>query len=224
MARPAKRLVVALAGLPLLLADRPARAQLHGDFGVSAGPMRRVLGARAAGEPDAAFGLAVEGHAHLAIIPLLRAGVYVGHDSSPQGDRPGRSFWTFGARAKFTPPLPIASLRAWAYGGFGYALGYAPSYHTTVPLLGGSTTNALVDGASGGFFEIPFGIGAGYKLLGPFWLTLEVGGRFVVGQNGQLYSDDGRTAQPANQPPTFFGNPGTDVFAASALLGLSFEL
>ncbi len=117
--------------------------------------MRRILLARGDDGintlPDASFGPMVELHAHVAILPLLRAGFYVSHDISSELST--RQFTSFGLRAKVTPPLLCGPWRTWAFLGLGYSLAYAPGYqHDYAYVNGAPPTTVSVDSTSGGFF------------------------------------------------------------------------
>ncbi len=214
----------------------PAAAQTHWDIGAEAGAMRRVLSQRPAqpneGPPghDAGFGPVGELHLHLAVLPMLRVGAYITHDVSPISGQPARQTTSGGLRVKLTPPFPSGRWRAWAFAGFGYAGVYGPSYHTTLLLSqsqGGtpSATDALVDGAGGGYFEVPVGVGIGYLVKKPWQVTLELGTRFGFGFNGSLYdTTNGRGATAPGYSPVGVDVPGEDTFALYLSAGLSLDL
>ncbi len=204
--------------------SRDAAAQVHWDVGAEAGIQKRVL-SLTPGAADARFGPTGEIHAHVALLPLVRVGAYLGHDISPQGEGPARQITSFGARIKLNSPWPRDAWHAWFFVGFGYAAVYAPSYHGAgvVPGSAGKPDDVLVEGAGGGFFEVPVGIGLGYKLRKPLELTAELSGKVGFGSRGSLY-DVERNARSQSQTPLVVDNPGNDVFGLGLLVGVSFDL
>lgn len=220
-------LVLLPAALAVVTAATPARAQLHWDATAEAGVMKRFLGKKAAGaRGDAGLGPAVELHGHVALLPLVRIGAYVGHDISPQpGDITSLQITSFGVRAKVASPMPLDPWRVWAFAGFGYAGAYGPSFHTTVAPAPGAHVAAFATGAGGGFFEVPFGVGASYKLRRPWHLTAELGGRASFGFSGSLFdTDNGRAAFADGQPQLLLSNPGVPSFAVGLMVGVLLDL
>ena len=131
---------------------------------------------------------------------------------------------SFGARVKLTSPLPLDPLRVWVFAGFGYAAAYGPSYHTTYDY--GGPRDTLAPGAGGGFFEVPFGIGASYKFRRPWCFTAELGGRVGMGFHGSVFDKDGRAGVvywPGAPYPGFVPNAGTDTFGISLMLGVMID-
>jgi len=173
-------------------------------------------------------------HAHVALAPMLRLGAYVSHDISPAADIPARQMTEAGLRAKVSPPLFSNPWRAWAFVGFGYARTYAPSYHTSVLFMGDAgPSDVLVSGVGGGFFDIPLGVGVGYKLGGPWVPFVELGGHIGFGFSGDMY---GGQSRDSGQPDGACGSAqnhinlqicepytGQDSFAVSLSVGVSFE-
>jgi len=178
-----------------------AHAQVHWDTSAQAGIMKRVLVDRPSGGEDAGFGPVAQLTAHVALLPLLRVGAYFGHDISPiEGPASARDLTWGGIRAKIMSPWPRGAMRAWLFVGFGYEGVYARS--TTVA---GST----VHGAGGGFFEVPFGIGASYKLRKPWELCAELGMRTGFAHTGSMYEQPGS---------------GTDRYAFGLTIGVLLDL
>ncbi len=213
----------------LVLGSPPAAAQLHLDVGGEAGLAKRWLSDRpSSGGPDAGFGPTFELHAHLAILPLLRAGVYVTHDIAPVTGIAAREITSAGVRLKVLSPLLRAHWRAWVFAGFGYAGAYAPGYVGTYGT--GSppvATEVNVAGAGGSYFEVPAGVGLGYRLRRRMELTMELGARIGFAFRGSLYGDDGGRAAFAadgSGGEDRIAKPGDDTFALSLSLGLSFDL
>jgi hypothetical protein len=214
-----------------------AKAQLHFDVGAEPGVMRRILLQRGNDGfnplPDAGFGPMFELHGHVAILPLLRAGLYVSHDIS--SELSARQITSFGVRAKLTPPLLCGNWRSWAFVGFGYSLVYAPSFQHDYLIgtgFGGTqqATTVSVDGQSGYFFEVPVGIGLGYKLDKTWELTAELGAKVGFNFSGDLYCDGSSDPTCAangsapRYPPLELPVPGYDTLAVYLALGVSLDL
>ncbi|MDB4933766.1 MAG: hypothetical protein JWP87_738 [Labilithrix sp.] len=196
--------VLVLVSLCLWLFPRTADAQIHWDASAQLGVMKRVLGDRPAGGNDAGFGPVGQLTGHVALLPLVRVGGYFGHDISPVGgDVSARDLTWGGMRVKLMSPWPRGNLRAWLFAGFGYAGVYQRS---TVhgPLV--------VDGAGGSSFEVPFGLGASYKLRKPWELCAELGGRTAFGYTGSVYEASS---------PAFAGK---DRFAIGLTVGILADL
>lgn len=220
-----------LFALPLLLVAAPASAQLHYDAGLQLGVAKRFLGNKNANGDDAGFGPIGEARIHLALVPLVRVGVYVMHDISPisgTNEGPARQITAGGLHAKIALPFPQATIRPYAGIGFGYVGAYAPSYHAfNVPSSGGSTIDdLLIEGAWGHYFEIPISIGGALKLSRGLDLTAELGARFGFGFGGDLYTDRIGHASSATLGTIdqSVGFPGDDTFATTLTVGLSFDL
>src|SRR3954449_10750703 len=95
------------AAAGLLLAAKPAHAQLHWDASAQVGIMKRVLVNRPSGGEDAGFGPQGLLAAHVALFPLIRLGGYFGHDISPMGgELSARDLTWGGLRAKIVSPWP----------------------------------------------------------------------------------------------------------------------
>ena len=220
-----------------MLVAAQAGAQVHVDVGAEVGAMKRFSSDRPPGGPDAGFGPVLEVHGHVAILPFVRAGVYFTHDIAPVPGITAREITTGGFRLKVAPPLRSGRFRTWAFVGFGYAGVYAPGYQATLPLGAAGAPAATTVSASGGsYFEVPLGIGVGYKLRrreyfggrspGGGELTCELGSRFGFGFQGSLYGEDGGRAAFVSGSPQEQRVPkqGNDVFALALSLGYSFDL
>jgi len=176
------------AGLAVLLAARTTHAQLHWDASAQAGVSRRVL-ADTPGS-DASLGPMGQLTGHVALLPLVHVGGYAGLERSPLADA-GRTIGFGGARVKGTIPGLRGPLHAWIFAGFGYALAYGESRATTVrvPTATGGTEprSGRIEGASGSFFEVPFGLGGSYTFFKPWAVCIELGARASFGHTGALY-------------------------------------
>jgi hypothetical protein len=210
-----------------VFATARAEAQLHFDAGAEAGVSKRLLTDRPPGGPDAGFGAAFEVHGHIAILPLLRAGLYVAHDVAPVPGLAAREITSAGMRVKVVPPLLRGPWRTWLFAGFGYAGVYAPGYATVYPLpSGGAPVPVRVAGSGGSYFEVPVGVGASYRLRKWVELTLELGARIGFGFHGSVYGEDGgRAAFVANGSGLQERIPeaGNDSLAFALSFGVSFD-
>jgi hypothetical protein len=202
--------VTALAvALPLVLATSHAGAQVHWDASAQVGVMKRVLTHRQVGDPVAQIGPAGQLTGHVALLPLVRVGAYLGHDISPfDGQRSARDITWAGLRAKIMSPWPRGDVRLWLFFGFGYAGVYQRS--TSLEPAPG-----FVPGGGGSFFEVPFGLGASYKLRKPWELCAELGGRAGFGHTGSIYE----ARDPRGDVRT-----GTDRFALGLTVGVLVDL
>ncbi len=211
--------------LALTATAATAQANVHGDVGVSGGVARRFLGG---GDGDAKLGPMVQVTGHLAFLPLLRVGAYVSHDASPNdGPAPARQITSLGLHLQGVPPLFRGDFRMWIFAGFGYARVYAPSYHQTLTLTPDGQTSpvrqdVLVEGSGGGHFDVPIGIGAGYRVRKPLEITAELGTRLGFGFTGSVY--DGRAAVAPNFSNLEINSLGKDRFALFLTVGVRFDL
>ncbi len=200
----------------LVIAEAPAHAQLHWDASAQVGVMRRVLTDRRPGGDDASFGPVGQLSGHIALLPLVRLGAYVGHDVSPMaGESSARDLTWGGLRVKLMSPWPRGTLRLWLFAGFGYAGVYARS--TSVP-------PRVVHGAGGGFFDVPFGIGASYKFHKPWELCGELGMRTGFGHRGSAYEAPGPGIENAGMPAGNASAAGIDRFALGLTIGVLVDL
>lgn len=207
-----------------------ANAQVHWDVGAEAGVMKRVLTSRPAGGSDAGFGPIVGVHAHVALMPLIRVGVYLDGELSPTDEPTSRRIYSGGLRVKLTPPIsPADAIRFWAFAGFGYAGVYSPAYHADLVIrdAAGNVTKQGIDasGAGGHFLEIPLGVGMGWRLRKPWELTAELSGRLGIANGGTLYSADGRAATATGVPGDVRATtPGQDSWAIGLTIGIGLDL
>jgi hypothetical protein len=208
------RSIVAIVAATLIA--RPAAAQVHWDVSAQAGMMTRIMVDRPSGGEDAGFGPMGQLTGHVALLPLVRLGGYFGHDISPViGPVSARDLTWGGLRAKIMSPWPRGSLRAWLFVGFGYTRVYARST---------AREGALIHGAGGGFFELPFGIGASYKLRKPWELCAELGMRVGLGHRGSAYEDPGPRFTSPGVPDANVSPAGTDRFGIGLTVGVLLDL
>ncbi|MBS2018580.1 MAG: hypothetical protein JST00_37285 [Deltaproteobacteria bacterium] len=217
------------AALLVTLSAGSAAAQLHWDTGAAVGVQKRFL---ASGAADAGFGPTAQLQAHVALLPLVRVGGYLGYEISPlDGDRAARDMFGGGLRVKIMSPWPRGDVRLWLFVGFGLQAMYARSYRTTVlaevtpgnPAGGVAPREALVGGSGGRFLEVPFGIGVSYKFRKPFELFGELGSRVGFAGSGSAY-DLGPSLSVAGRPDTNAPVAGQDRFSLGLSLGLLIDL
>lgn len=216
----------AFVALVLAVSERDAHAQIHGDVGVNVGLMDRV---RHGGAGNGEVGPLGEIEGHLAILPLLRVGAYVSHDIAPNTiDGSAWQVTSAGAHVKVIAPFVRGAYRAWLFTGFGYAGVYAPSYDLTFDFQDDQgPRHTQVTGAGGSFFEIPVGVGFGWKFAKPWELVAQLGTRIDFGFVGSIYDTDlaagGRYVIPDGGPEHFFAVPGKDTFAPFLTVGIAFD-
>lgn len=194
------RLVGALSVVAGLLSAGPAGAQVRWDAGAQAGVSRRFTTGASAGVPQPGFGPRVELQAHVALVPMVRVGLYLAGDLAPLGDQ-WRSYSSGGIHLRASPPLLPIGWRTWAFAGFGYALGYDGGAHD-----------------SGGFFEVPAGLGLGRKLSRPLLLFVEAGARVGFAFQGAMYRPT-----PAVAVENAGLSLGHDAVALTLSVGLSLD-
>ncbi len=213
-------MAAAVCAVALVSNARSASAQLHWDIGGDVGLTKRFLTSRPLGGSDAGFGPSLGAMAHVALLPMVRIGGYVSADLSPAEGSSLRQFLAVGARVKILSPWPQSPFRAWIFAGFGYAGVYSHRFQRTLfirpdPELPARPTDVSVEGAGGGFAEVPVGVGASYKLNKPWELFAELGARFGFGFTGSNY-----TGRAASDPVGVEANL-TPIGNDSISLGLS---
>jgi len=165
-------LVVVLCAL---LATRDTAAQVHWDVSLAAGGTKRFLTDRPAGTKDSFVGPSAQLAAHLALLPLVHVGGYLGGELSPVSHAGTRTLGSGGLHVKGLIPFFPRSMRGWIYTGFGYT-------------RMSQQENPPVPGRGGGFLEVPFGFGASYKLRKPWSVFAELGGKVGVAHSGSAYA------------------------------------
>ncbi len=214
-------------------ASAPAWGQVRWDVGGEAGLMKRFTTGSSPGASSPSPGPMFELRGHVAVVPMVRVGLYAAMSLSPRAGAEGseigeRTYWEGGLEVRVIPPLLPAPWRTWAFAGAGWARTYAASFRysdgtSSVP------DNTLAQGAYGGLIEVPLGIGLGSRVTGapgPWGLFVEAGGRGGAGFYGPVYAGPPRVSSVSHDnnivglPPAFDGN---DSFALTVSLGLSFD-
>lgn len=225
--------VVAIA----LLATRTASAQLHWDLGAQVGVNKRFLGESrndgTAFATNGGFGPMAQLQGHVALMPLVRVGGYLGYEISPlTGDPAARDMFGGGLRVKVMSPWPRGDVRLWLFLGFGHQSVYARSYRTSAPSqsLLFPSNDISIAGAGGHYWELPFGIGVSYKLRKPYQLFAELGARVGFAGQGTTY-ERGPQATIGNLPPgalvpatSRLDPSGDDRFSLGLSLGVMIDL
>ena len=160
----------------VLVVAGDARAQVNWDLGAEAGAMKRFTTSSQTSQPG--FGPVFELQGHVALIPMVRVGLYVAQDVSPMAGWPARQFYEGGLHAKWTPPLLSSPWRSYLFAGFGAAY-----VRQDAPQAGDGT-----------LLEVPAGLGLALKLRAPWELFAELGGRAGVAFLGSVY-DGGITGK-----------------------------
>ena len=186
-----------------------AAAQVHWDTGAQAGVTKRFVAGGDAGAPAPGFGPSIELQGHVALVPMVRVGAYLGTDLSPAAPEGLRTFWDGGLHVRLSPPLLPWPWRTWLFTGFGY-----------------SFAEDLGDHLPGGLLEVPVGLGIGRKVSRHSLLFVELGGRIGFGFYGRMYDRSAveSSGMAAESGETRSGAyVGKDTFALSLSVGLSLE-
>ena len=193
--------------------------QVHWDVGAQVGVVQRFVTGAGPGASAPGPGPVGEVHAHVALVPMLRAGPYIAHDISPVSGMPAREMTEAGVSVRFMPPLLAAPWRGWMFVGLGYARSYSPSHHVNAISPATMTpTDVFVAGAGGGILDVPVGFGLGYRPRRPWELFAELGGRIGVAFTGSMYEKSQAQCVCAIAPYV-----GKDSFALSLSVGVSFD-
>jgi len=231
-------LVLSATAMALLGSSNGAVAQVNSDVGFSAGVMKRFTTSAAPGVSQPGFGPVVDLRGHLAVLPMLRVGLYVAYDHSPMPGAGDRNFLTGGIHVKVTPPLLPFPWKTYLFTGFGVGYAEADAYATTVTVYDNLATGASAPSGSvaarapsltGGLLEVPLGLGLARKLGTSWEVFLELGGRFGVATFGPLYDSHETPAYSVTgtlPAGSILSSPhapftGADSFALSLSVGVS---
>jgi hypothetical protein len=193
-------LVASMGAAAVVSRPRDAHAQLRWDAGVQAGVTKRFTSGGDAAAPAPGFGPTFGVQGHVALVPMVRLGLYLDGELSPASPESPRTFWAGGLHTRITPPLLGGAWRLWLYAGAGYAYTYSVELH-----------------APGGMVDLPVGLGVGRKINGTWLVYAELGTRFGLGFQGSMY------ARPSAAAPSASPFLGQDSFALSASVGISLE-
>lgn len=197
-------------------------ANVHWDASAQLGVDKRFVVDRPAGVGDASFGPSGRLAAHVALLPLVRTGAYASYDLSPSGGAT-RDVVAGGLRVKVLSPWPHGAMRAWLFVGFGYAAVFARGYTGDVAAASGAfVPGARVSAANGHLFELPFGIGASYKLRKPWHFSAELGARYGFGHGGDAYDPPGPSFEASGARGSALP-AGLDRWGLGLTIGLLFD-
>jgi hypothetical protein len=199
-----RRLAAAVLAAVLVAEGLPtaheACAQVRWDAEAAAGGAGRVLASRPSGGGAASAGPVFDVAAHLALVPLVRVGLYAHEEASPLSSEGARTLRGGGVDARLAIPWLRGAVRGYLRFGLGeIAVSSSPHRVWAVP-------GVVATSAAGSFTEVPVGIGALYRLDRLLWLSAEVGARVGFAFGGRAY---GGTS-----------SNGTDVAALSLELGV----
>ncbi len=207
----------------MLASPTPALAQVKWDLAAEAGVVKRTTtgGSSGASSPGVGPGFQVSGH--VALVPMVRVGVYAAMDLAPaagsgDGEIGQRTYWEGGVQVRLVPPLLPAPWRTWAFAGIGFAYTYAQSYE-----LAGPQGNVLVDGESGSMLDVPLGLGLAYRLMAPWSFFVQAAARIGAGFYGPMYAGAPGVSGGSNSSGISPAFAGHDSFALSLTLGVSFD-
>jgi hypothetical protein len=212
---------------------RPSLADgVHYDIGFGVGPAKRFLSNKGDTGDDAALGGRAQLHADVAVLPLLRLGLYAGFELSPPPTGNVREMFPFGFQAKVTPPIESDRFKVYGFLGFGYDAVYTHSFSAIVPVQNAAAmqipTPVRFDGVSGSFFEVPFGVGGSYRLRKPWELFLELRATAGIGFGATLYNFDETGGRPGHSlvgkgVAVAKDNDGEDAFGLALVFGIQFD-
>jgi hypothetical protein len=193
-----RRCGVAIAlGVAQLVLSWPARAQTHWDVGAQAGVSDRITAPHA---PSRLPGPTFEVHGHIALYPMVRVGAYGTFELSPTSGFPDRFVYAGGGRVKVTPPWVPAPWHLWVFLGVGYSYENIPRWRLSTSTV-----------------EVPFGVGLGRKVSGPWELYAELAARLEIAG----LSWRAPIPLPPGARPTDDNASGGDVLAVSLSVGVS---
>jgi hypothetical protein len=215
--------------LVLLSAPRAAEAQVHWDASLQAGGSGRIF---SNGGLPGSIGPVVGVEGDVALIPLLRLGIYGDYEYADTTEPKFSSVVSFGGRLKLMLPGNRNNVHWWLFTGIGAVVWEAPAYTTPDPT---SSTGFTTATATNGYFaEIPLGIGMGWRVRRPWEVVAELQGRFGFDMNGNYFGQDpsytdadGTSPGPCRPTATAGGAPciatGTDVFAVMLTVGIGLD-
>jgi hypothetical protein len=230
--------IASLLALALLLAPDPAEAQVHWDANVQAGGAGRFFSNSVSGGLPGSIAPVIGLEAAVAIVPLLRLGVYADFEYADTSEPAFSSVVSFGGRVKLMIPGNRNHVHWWLFTGFGGVVWNAPSYtiaDQTSQGTSGLANAATATAATGEFFEIPVGVGMGIRLRRPWEVVFELQGRFGLDMNGSYFTQNGGFTDPDNSSGIGTTRPtnstagagavptGNDVFGLLLTVGIGFD-
>jgi hypothetical protein len=217
----------------ILFGARSAHAQTHWDANVQVGGSARLFSNSGYGGLPGSLGPVVAVAADVAIIPLLRIGLYGDYEYADTTEPAPSSVVSFGGRLKLMLPGNRNHVHWWLFTGVGAVVWQAPGYVTADP--NSSTGISTVTPASGYFAEIPLGVGMGWRVRKPWEIVAELQGRFGFDMNGSYFGQNAGFSNPDDQSSLGASRPttsssgagsiptGSDVFAVLLTVGVGLD-
>lgn len=159
----------------------------HWDASLQAGVMNRWFD-RNTPKSHPGLGPSAQLAGHVALLPLIHVGAYVGADLSPYEGGGLRNFEYGGVHVKVMLPLLPKSMRLWVTTGVGLGRAYEKSFHAAKFNGKFFGPDALAYG------EVPLGIGASYKFWPGWSVFAELGGRVHFAGSSKDATPDDRFA------------------------------
>lgn len=184
MRRPTTTGGLALVAV-LGLVPHAAEAQVRWDAELTEGVERRVLTSKPPGAGDASGGPLLEASAHVALIPLVRVGLYAHYDASPVVAQDTRDIYSGGLDLRLVFPWLRRDVRAYMRVGIGEAMTYAPAHAFVAE--GSRPTSLFLAASHGAFTEVPVALGVLYRVQPRLAFMAEAGTRVGLAFAGSAY-------------------------------------
>jgi hypothetical protein len=174
-----KRLALLVVGL-VPLVPHEARAQVRWDAEVQGGFDARWLTSRVAGVGNADIGPEIGLSGHIALVPLVRAGLYVEYEeASTIPNVATRQLFGVGLDGRVYSPWPRGDERLYGRVGIGERFTFAG--RSVFP------DGGVVGSTDGAFTEVPLAIGFTDRFAPSVSITAELGARVGFGFVGGAY-------------------------------------
>jgi hypothetical protein len=183
-----KRALALPFAVALVLGQREAQAQVRWDAELQEGAEKRILTSKPSGGSDSRFSPSLEASGHVALIPLVRVGLYARYEASSIARQDTRQMLSGGLDVRVLFPWPQGDTRLYARIGLGKMGTYAPSHPAP-----DRPDSVMLAGAWGHFTEVPLAIGLVYRVSSPVWLTAEAGARVGFAFAGNAYGVAGES-------------------------------
>ncbi len=223
--------LVATFALPAREAEAQEGANIHWDASLQAGGAARVFSNSVSGGIPGTIGPVVGLEADVALVPLLRLGVYGDFEYADTTEPSFSSVVSFGGRVKLMLPGNRRNVHLWLFSGFGGVVWKAPAYNLldeTSQSGSGLATIQTATAATGYFLEVPLGIGLGWRVRRPWEVVAELQGRFGFDMSGSYFTPDDGTGTGTTRPTTAGAGTGAiatgnDVVGFLLTVGIGFD-
>lgn len=197
------------AATPMFISHATS-AQVNTDVGANTG-----LGIRLrTGTPKPVAAIAgIDLRGHVAWVPLVRVGAFVGLEETLPNGSEGRRYYAFGLDAKVASPWMGAPWHAWAFVGLdaAYVVATRHALTATSDTGGSGIPSPQTDGV---LVELPIGVGAGIRVHSTWSIEAVLSARPAIASLGP---ESRPSPLPGTQP--FAGH---EVLAVWLALGVSF--